>query len=59
MSKEITVTKKLDNGDVVERVVSTPNEIVQAEFDGWTEKKTSSGGSKSSSDGDGKHVTTK
>lgn len=41
MPKEITFTKRLDNGKTVERVASTPNEVVQLRFDGWTEKKTS------------------
>ncbi len=55
MSKEITYTKRLDNGRVVERVASTPDEIVAAEFAGWTEKKTPN----TSSSSDGKHTTTK
>jgi hypothetical protein len=54
-AKEITFTKKLDNGKTVTRVASTPNEIVQLQFDGWTEKKTSA----SAGDGDGKRPATK
>lgn len=58
-AKEITFTKKLDNGKTATRVASTPNEIVQLRFDGWTEKKPSGTPAATGGDGDGKRAAAK